>query len=458
MVDARCSTSRFIVVFPFLATGCNDIAHGVGNGLGKGLDALAVVVTAVVAAVTLLAWALLRSTRRHPQRQALGLFAVLVVHLLPIPFAALHCRPSSAWSLVGQWRAWGAVAAWSIPGLTALLWQVPSFSGAEQRTRRAVRGLIIVVYGVLIGGLVYLHRPLALSEPLVEIVTTPRQQGACGLTNAGSVICLGALGYGQIAPSDRGYLDRPRKLDALSPAMEIFMGDYATCGLSAPSKVRCVGHWQGRNGQSWQVESSLVIANTLIDDRRMIFVSPTGALESWSGSERVAVAPKSTQAMLCCSAVLFRSADGRAKAHYLETGNTLDFGPAREIACAELSHGECRVVALNEAMVRFSQSLYANRWEGEIEVPTGTHFVPTEEGKIALAAGDRWARCELHSAGLFGVSQRIGCTWQQGVAKRRLLRGTAYEMQDQKSCRELAALTLRLGGSVAKAAPGTAPR
>lgn len=364
----------------------------------------------------------------------------MTVHFFPIPFILADPNPTSSWSLSDQWRGWGAAVAWSLPGLAALIWFLPVFFDGRARRHLAARVGIVLGYGAIVAGIVYLYQPAKLSEPLVEIVTTPREQWACGVTRSGSVFCLGGNADGQLGPSNERNIERPSRVDELSPSTVLFMGQHATCGLAPPSTVRCVGRWRAEAGRSFSATSSLEVTDTLVGDDELVFVSRTGALEVWSGGEPKSIVGASSQATLCCSLVALRRGE-RAEARDLSTGRAMDLGPARDIAC-EVQDQACRVAVLDGKRLRYFSPIGVQ--EEELAISDTARFAPSE-GDIVLRDGHRRARCAAGVGWLQKVA--VGCNWEESARKPLLLRGTPEELADPRltyAAQELAAMTLRL--------------
>lgn len=124
---------------------------GVGRSLGEGLEFVALVATLIAVSATLLAWSLLlHFGRRRDGLRGVGLALVVAIHFLPILVTVADPSSNESWSLSDQWRGWGAAAAWSLPGLAALIRFVPSL---------VARAAIITAYGAVIAMMIYLYQP-----------------------------------------------------------------------------------------------------------------------------------------------------------------------------------------------------------------------------------------------------------------------------------------------------------
>ena len=397
---------------------------GLGRTLGEGLASLELFATLVAAFVTLLAWSLLLFWgRTRSGLRAVGLGLVVAIHLLPLSAALADASPAASWSLAAQWRSWGSTAAWSVPGIAALFWFAPSIS--EQR-HALVRAASTAIYAALIGVVVFVHAPGALRDSLTEIVTTPREQWACGTTANGAVYCMGGNHDGQLGASDEPNIERPRQVEELSPSSALFMGTFMTCGLTPPSTVRCIGRWRGAAKQQIRAESSLVVERVLVAESELVFVSREGAVEVWSESGVSHVAARSADQVHCGGSILLIDG-GQAELRHTASGRRAALGPARAISC-ERRDRSARPAVLNGRELRYFTS--SGELDETVEVTATATFAPSEDD-VELRDGDREARCAAGVALFSRVA--VSCDWHDSKRKPLLLRGSPEEHADSGS-------------------------
>lgn len=411
-----------------------------GDSIGKGFQVIALVATLIAASATLLAWSLLLYFgRRRDALRAVGLALVVAIHFLPFAFTLADPSPTETWSLSDQWRGWGAAAAWSLPGLAALIWFAPRFVGESLRSQLFARGAIVAGYGALIATMIHLYQPGMMREPLVQIVTTAREQWACGVTAAGDVFCLGGNHDGQLGASDEPNIERPRKVAELSPSTALFMGRFTTCGLTPPSTVRCVGRWRGAPKQLFTATSALKVAKVLVGEAELAFVSSEGAVEVWSEQGAKLIAANSTKQLLCGSQIVLLGG-GRAEMRSTNSGGRIELGDARAIGCEE-DGADYRVALLDGARLRYFKA--SGEPDEDVDVTESATFAPSD-ARIALRDGNRIARCAAGASLFHRVA--VSCEWQETPRKPVRLSGTPEELGDSVtySAQRLAEMSLEL--------------
>lgn len=419
---------------------CGPAADQIGTGIGKGLETLEMVATLFAVVITGTAWWLFARGRRNPDGSLgpLGVAAILVVHFTPLLVTLTErADPAHDWGLSAQWRSWGGAVAWSAPAVVALLWVLrPRVSGA----RRAVAcGAVVAVYLAIVVALIHARRPVSLAEPLVEIATTIDRQLSCGRTSEGAVVCLGDGHEGEFGDTEPHDLLRPTRIDALSPAMGIFMGERALCVQRSPTMVRCAGRREGVGHVAWEANSSEPFKEVLVGERHLVFVSPTGALEAWSSSGRTSSASASTAPNLCFSHLLFVAANGHGIDHDLATGLAVDLGQVRQVGCyCDSSYCESGGSVILEGR---RLTVRNEGKEQTIEVPDDARILPYHRARILLQAGGRHAICDVSRGGT-----DVDCKWESGAATFFTSRGVAadFSEDDDTSAGKLAAMTRAL--------------
>lgn len=380
----------------------DQFASGLGNSLGEALSRLEQIMFGLAALSTILAWMALLSGPGRPIRRAVGLFAVLVVHLLPLLVEMASASPTD-WSLARQWRAWGPAVVWSVPGLLALLWAL-QWLDSPRATRRA-RGVAALLYLALVGLSLHRHRPLALPEPLVDIVATPNGSTACGRTAAGVVYCMGNNHAGQLDPGDHRDLERPRRIDALTPASRIFLAEHTSCATIGRSTVRCLGRRDGASDSQWEATSEAVIADLIVGTAGdLVFVAPNGDIAAWSGFAPGPIAAATGEHRQCCDTLWLRSSTGEWQLHTPMTGQSLPLADATAVACyrdnrlcapAWLTDGRLHVITANTAL--------------ELAVPADAELIDTPAG-LDLRSATQRADCTVRPGG-WSSSEALDCTW-----------------------------------------------
>lgn len=390
------------------------VSPGIGENLGKGFAAIETAMLWVVAFVTLSAWSLLLSARTRPQRRALGLVLVLLVHLVPSVLTLLHARPADDWSLASTADEWGAPAAWALPGLLAALWAVPWFV-APRAVRRA-RGLAVAAYLALLATFAVLYRPPSLPEPLVEVVISPQGRSACGRTQAGDVYCMGANSDGQIEPpGDYHDHERPTRVAALSPASRVFLGERTTCARTDPSSVRCLGRRELARDQSWESHSTAEIADLVVDrEGTLVAVSPGGDLEALSGPTPGPIAAATRAHAQCCDDLWYRAAAGSWVRSTLNTGRWETLAGATSVGCHR-----CMPAWISGAQL----TVRTRHGDRTLAVP-GDASIVADVPNLVLTTPAQHALCEVEDDALV-------CPWTPGGAPdrdelvRRALHGDA---------------------------------
>lgn len=380
----------------------DEVASQLGKGLGEALSQLEQIMLGLATLCTIVAWMALLSGPGRPTRRALGLLAVLVVHLLPLLIETASATPTD-WSFAGQWRAWGAAGAWSVPGLLALLWAL-GWLDSPRATRRA-RGLATLLYLALVGLSLHRHRPPALPEPLVEIVATSRGSTACGRTAAGVVYCMGDNHAGQLAPGDHRDLERPRRIDALTPASRIFLAEHTSCATIGPSTVRCLGRRDGASDSQWEATSAAEIADLIVGSAGdLVFVAANGDVAAESGLAPGPIAAATREHRQCCDTLWLRSSAGEWQLHTPMTGQSLPLADATAVACyrddrlcapAWLANGRLHVSTAETTL--------------ELAVPPDAALIDTPAG-LDLRSATQRAVCKVHPGG-WSSSEALECTW-----------------------------------------------
>lgn len=380
----------------------DEVVRGFGAGFGEALERMEQIVLGVAAVITIVAWMALLSGPGRPTRRALGLLAVLVVHFLPLLQAISRPLPL-AWSVARQGSRWGVEAAWSVPGLLALLWALGWL--AAPRVARRGRAVVVLLYLALVGLSLYRHRPLALSEPLVEIVAAPDGTTACGRTAAGVVYCMGNNRDGQLGAGDQGYFDRPRRIDALTPAARVFLTDNSSCALIGSSTVRCLGQQDGARERQWEATSEAVIADLIVGAAgELVFVAPNGDIAAGPGFAAGPIAAATREHRPCCDTLWLRASTGEWRLHTPRTGQSVARADATSVACfregrrcapAWLADGRLYVSTANTAL--------------EVEVPADAELIDTPAG-IDLRSATQRASCTVDLRGWSG-REVLACTW-----------------------------------------------
>lgn len=380
----------------------DEFATRLGNNLGEALSQLEQILLGLAAVITILAWMALLSGPGRPTRRALGLVAVLAMHLLPLLGAMADARPTD-WSLARQWSAWGPPAAWSVPGLLALLWAL-QWLDSPRATRRA-RAVVTLLYLALVGLSLHRHRPPALPEPLVAIVATPDGSTACGHTAAGVVYCMGNNHDGQLDAGDHRDLDRPRRIDALTPASRIFLAEHTSCATIGPSTVRCLGRRDAARGSQWEATSAAVIADLIVGTAGdLVFVAPNGDLVAWSGLAPGPIAAATRDHRQCCDALWLRSSADEWQLHTPGTGQSIPLADATAVACYR-DHRLCAPAWLagDRLHIQTEHDVLT------LAVPADAELIDTPTG-LDLRGPTQRADCTVHPGG-WSRSEALECTW-----------------------------------------------
>lgn len=376
--------------------------RGFGAGFGEALERMEQLVLGVAAVITIVAWMALLSGPGRPTRRALGLLAVLVVHFLPL-LQAISSPLPLPWSVARQWSRWGVEAAWSVPGLLALLWALGWL--ATPRVARGGRAVAVLLYLALVGLTLYRHRPLALPEPLVEIVATPDGSTACGRTAAGVVYCMGNNRDGQLGVGDPSYFDRPRRIDALTPASRVFLTDNSSCVLIGPSTVRCLGQQDGARERQWEATSEAVIADLIVGAAgELVFVAPNGDIAAGPGFAAGPIAAETREHRQCCDTLWLQANTGEWRLHTPRTGQSVAHTDATSVACFRESR-RCAPAWLANGRLHVSTADTALA----VEVPADAELIDTPAG-IDLRSATQRASCTVDLRGWSG-REVLACTW-----------------------------------------------